>query len=81
LPAPPLDIYLQYQKFLLTAEEEKADNVTEVSVEGLPATEEPEESQVPPPTILPNHAQPSIKDILGYLQDYVATFLSWLLDT
>jgi hypothetical protein len=75
LPAPPLDIYLRYQKFLLTVEEEEAENATEISVESLPATEE---SQLPPPTILPNHAQPSI---LGHLQDCVAAFVGWLLDT
>jgi hypothetical protein len=40
----------------LTAEEEEADNATEVAVEGLPATEESEESQIPPPTNLPNEA-------------------------
>jgi hypothetical protein len=78
LPSPPLDIYLRYQKFILAAEEEEADNATEISVESLPATEESEESQLPPPTILPNHAQPSI---LGHLQDCVATFVGWLLDT
>ena len=66
--------------FLLIAEEEEANSAAEVSMEGLSATEESEESQLPPPTIFSSYAWPSLKDMLGYLQDYVATVVGWLRD-
>ena len=85
LPAPPLDVYLRYQKFLLTEEERErehreADNVTKVSAKALLALKTQE---LPPPTAMPDLApsQPYVKDMLGYLQDYVAMFVGWVLDT
>ncbi|KIM46624.1 hypothetical protein M413DRAFT_440237 [Hebeloma cylindrosporum] len=73
LPAPPLDVYLRFQKFMLIAEEEEGDNANEVPAD-LPATEE---SEAPLPT---SHPLSSIKDALGYLQDCVAKFVGWLLE-
>jgi hypothetical protein len=81
LPAPPLDVYLQYQMFLLTAEEQEANNATEVSTErGLLATKS---QQPPPPTVTPDRDRPqvSLNYVLRYPQDYVASFIGWLLDT
>jgi hypothetical protein len=81
LPAPPLDVYLRYQMILLTEEEEErseADDAIEASAKGLLATEA---QQLPPPTV-PDLAssQSFVKDMLGYLQDYVAALVGWLLD-
>ena len=79
---PPLDVYLRYQKILLSVEEEErqeADDAIEASAKGLVATEA---QQLPPPTV-PDLApsRTSVKDMLGYLQDYVAALVGWLLDT
>ena len=94
LPAPPLDVYLRYQKFLLSAEEherqeqehqeeqkrQEADDAITVSAKALLATDAQE---LPPPIAIPDLApsQSSMKGMLGYLQDYVAMLLGWLLDT
>jgi hypothetical protein len=82
LPAPPLDIYLRYQKILLTVEEQErrdADDAIEASAKGLLVTEA---QQLPPPTV-PDLAsnQSSVKDMLGYLQDYAAALVGRLLNT
>ena len=82
LPAPLIDVYLQYQQILLTAEEEErreADDTIEALAEEWLAIEA---QQLPPPTVpdlAPNRS--FVKDILGYLQDYVAALVGWLLDT
>ena len=78
LPAPPLDVYLRYQNFLLVVEEREHRNAITASAEGLLATEV---EQLPPPMV-PDLApsQSSVKDMLGYLQDHVAMFVGWLLE-
>ena len=85
---PPLDVYLQYQKILLTEEERErreVDNAVEVSAKALLTMEAQE---LPPPTAIPDLApsqlsvnQSSVKGMLGYLQDHVAKFVGWLLGT
>jgi hypothetical protein len=82
LPTPPLDVYLRYQKILLTVEEEErwdADDAIEALAKEWLAIEA---QQLPPPTV-PDLApsRSSVKDMLGYLQDYVAMLVGWLLDT
>ena len=51
-----------------------------MSVKALLATEAQE---LPPPTAMPDltPSWSSVKDMLGYLQDYVAMFVGWVLDT
>lgn len=79
LLAPPLDIYLQYQKMLLSAEAQEANDAIQVPTNlGLLTTEA---KRLPPPTVMLDRAQSSVKYGLGCLQDYVATFIGWLLDT
>jgi len=64
---------------LLAAEEQEANGAIQVPMNlGLVATE----AQPPsPPNVMPDRAQSFVKDALGYLQDYVAAFVGWLLDT
>jgi len=62
--------------FLLTAEEQEANDTAEVSAKGLLATDQQPTLQ----TITPDRAQLSLKDMLGYPQNCVASFISWLLD-
>ena len=80
---PPLDVYLHFQKILLTIEERehpKVNNVVKVPAKVLLVMEVEE---LPPPTAMPDLApsQSSVKDMLGYLQDYVGVFVGWVLDT
>jgi len=63
---------------LLAAEEQEANGATQVPMNlGLLATE----AQLSTPNVMPDHTQSFVKDALGYLQDYVAAFVGWLLDT
>ena len=79
LPAPPLDVYLRYQKILLAVEERECSEVDD-AIKGLLAMEARE---LPPPTAIPDRTpnQSFFKDMLRYLQDYVAVFVCWLLNT
>jgi hypothetical protein len=64
---------------LLSAEAQEANDAIQVPMNlGLLTTEA---QQLPPLTVIPDRAQSSLKYALGCLQDYVATFVGWLLDT
>ena len=88
MPAPPLDVYLRYQKILLTVEERESpdDEIGDLAKAFLAM----EARELLPPTTntIPDLTlgqssvnESSIKGMLGYLQDYVAVFIGWLVDT
>ena len=64
---------------LLAAEEQETNDAIQVPMNlGLLTTEA---QRLPPPVVMPDFPQSSVKDTLGYIQNYVATFIGWLLDT
>ena len=86
LPAPPLDVYLRYQKILLTEEEKESPEIGDLAKAFLAM----EARELLPPTTntIPDLAlgqssvnESPIKGMLAYLQDYVAVFIGWLVDT
>ncbi|KIM46666.1 hypothetical protein M413DRAFT_440266 [Hebeloma cylindrosporum] len=83
LPAPPLKVYLRYQKILLTIEEQEGREAGDAIDPSMQASLLAEAQQLPPPIVTPDRAssQSSVTNILGYLQDYVAVFIGWLLNS
>ena len=86
MPAPPLDVYLRYQKILLTEEEKESPEIGDLAKAFLAM----EARELLPPTTntIPDLAlgqssvnESPIKGMLAYLQDYVAVFIGWLVDT
>jgi hypothetical protein len=64
---------------LLSAEAQEENDATQPPMNlGLPTAEA---KRLLPPTVMLDRAQSSVKFGLGCLQDYVATFIGWLLDT
>jgi hypothetical protein len=64
---------------LLAAEEQETNDAIQVPMNlGLLVTEA---QRLPAPVVMPDRAQSSMRDTLGYLQNYVATFVGWLLNT
>ena len=83
MPAAPLDVYLRYQKILLTVEERESGEADDVIGASAKAFLAMEAQELPPPTAIPDltPSQSLVEEMLGYLQDYVAVFVGWVLDT